>query len=434
MTCMVEDDITVDAERVEDARLNRVFEALEQLAAADVESMDRQSLDGVSAVRRTVVAFCDAIDIRIARRSRQLAAEGRSEPPADVLRERGRRSGRDAAAAASREVACEQLPTFEGALGDGSVTAGHLDALATATGKLNDTDRAEFASHEGDLLKHAKKNSVEAFERECRDLGRIIAAKNGDDGRSELERQREKNNIRQWVDRNTGMGHLHAELDPESHALVWSAINSRLRTLKHQQDERGADDPVASLTHAQLEAKALVDLITGSGALGRRVPEVIVLIDYDTLVGALRDDSVCETSNGFVVTPATVRRYCCEAGIVPTVLGSDGEVLDVGAAARLATPAQRRATLAMYRTCTFPACQVPVDRCEIHHVDDWLHHRRTNLGGLAPLCCQHHHLIHEGGWTITMTPDRTITITRPDGTHYFTGITTDRQTRSTESG
>jgi len=429
MTCTVDDDTIV-----EDDRLTRVFEAIERMAAADIESMDRQSLDGVTAARRTVVAFCDAIDIRVARRSRQLAAEGRSEPPADVLRERGRRSGRDAAAAAGREEACDQLPSFEDALGDGSVTAGHLDALANATSKLNDTDRTEFASHEGDLLKHAKKNSVEAFERECRDLGRIIAAKNGDDGRSELERQREKNNIREWVDRNTGMGHLHAELDPESHALVLSAINARLRTLKHQQDERGADDPVEPLNHTQLEAKAFVDLITGSGAIDRRVPEVIVLIDFDTLLSALREESVCETSNGVHVTPDTVRRYCCDAGIVPAVLGSAGEVLDVGAAARLATPAQRRATFAMYQTCAFANCKVPVDRCEVHHVDDWLHHRQTNIGRLAPLCCQHHHLIHEGGWTITMTDDRTITITRPDGTHYFTGVTTDRRNARAGSG
>lgn len=433
MTCTVEDDITVDDGRVEDARLTRVFEALEQLAAADIESMDRQSLDGVSAARRTVVAFCDAVDIGIARRSRQLAAEGRSEPAADVLRERGRRSGRDAAAAAGREEACEQLPSFEDALGDGTVTSGHVDALASVTSKLNDTDRAEFASHEDGLLRHAKKNSVEAFERECRNLGRTISAMNGDDGRSELERQREKNNVRQWVDRNTGMGHLHAELDPESHALLWSAINNRLRTIKHQQDERAGDDPVAPLNHTQLEARAFVDLITGSGAIDRRVPEVIVLIDYATLVGALHDGSVCETSNGITVTPATVRRYCCEANIVPTVLGSAGEALDAGEAARLATPAQRRATFAMYRTCAFPSCQVPVDRCEIHHVDDWLHHRQTNLGRLAPLCCQHHHLIHEGGWSITMTSDRTINITRPDGTRHFAGITTDRQAVATRS-
>lgn len=155
-----------------------------------------------------------------------------------------------------------------------------------------------------------------------------------------------------------------------------------------------------------------------------------MLIDWDTLLDGLRADSVCETSAGVDVPPATVRRWCCDATIIPVVLGGDGEVLDVGAGSRLATQGQRRAMLAMYSTCCFPGCTTPVDRCEIHHVDEWLHTRRTDLGRLAPLCCRHHHAVHEGGWQLTMAADRTITITRPDGTHYFTGRTTDRRTTS----
>jgi hypothetical protein len=47
-----------------------------------------------------------------------------------------------------------------------------------------------------------------------RDLARAIVANSepGDD-KSELEHQREKNNIRSWINRETGMGHLHTELD-----------------------------------------------------------------------------------------------------------------------------------------------------------------------------------------------------------------------------
>ena len=43
-----------------------------------------------------------------------------------------------------------------------------------------------------------------------------------------------------------------------------------------------------------------------------------------------------------------------------------------------------------------------------------------------PLCDRHHHLVHEGGWTLTLQPDRTITLQRPDGTISFTGTTADR--------
>src|ERR671913_753693 len=38
----------------------------------------------------------------------------------------------------------------------------------------------------------------------------------------------------------------------------------------------------------------------------------------------------------------------------------------------------------------------------------------------------YHHLVHEGGWTLSMTPDRIATWTRPGGTTFHTGPTTDR--------
>lgn len=37
-----------------------------------------------------------------------------------------------------------------------------------------------------------------------------------------------------------------------------------------------------------------------------------------------------------------------------------------------------------------------------------------------PLCSRHHHLVHEGAWTIHLAPDRTLTTTRPDGTTHST--------------
>ena len=101
-----------------------------------------------------------------------------------------------------------------------------------------------------------------------------------------------------------------------------------------------------------------MQLVTGSTTLERRSPEVVVLIDLDTLLKGLHDASLSETSNGVPLPPSTVRRLCCDANIIPAVLNGDGEPLDVGRSQRLATPAQRRAILAMHRTCGFPGCAV----------------------------------------------------------------------------
>ena len=45
------------------------------------------------------------------------------------------------------------------------------------------------------------------------------------------------------------------------------------------------------------------------------------------------------------------------------------------------------------------------------------------------MCDRHHHDIHDGGWTLTMTPDRVLTLTAPDGSLRFHGDTRDRVTR-----
>jgi hypothetical protein len=106
-----------------------------------------------------------------------------------------------------------------------------------------------------------------------------------------------------------------------------------------------------------------------------------------------------------------------------------GEVLDRGREFRVANRAQRRALRAIYRTCAHPGCDINFDRCTIHHVIAWLHHGPTDLDNLLPLCNQHHHLVHEGRWRLTLDQHRVITIHRPDGTQHFHGTTTNRTSR-----
>ena len=142
-----------------------------------------------------------------------------------------------------------------------------------------------------------------------------------------------------------------------------------------------------------------------------------VLIDLDTLRDGLHDHSVCETSTGEPVPVATIRRLCCDADIIPVVLDGDGVALDVGRAKRVATREQRRALRAMYRTCAHPGCSVGFDDCDIHHVNPWTPTGLTDLDNLLPLCSRHHHLVHEGGWTLTLRADRTTVLVPPRRHH-----------------
>ena len=148
--------------------------------------------------------------------------------------------------------------------------------------------------------------------------------------------------------------------------------------------------------------------------------EILVIVDHHTVAHDLHDGSVCEYGNGVQLPPETVRRLCCQGRITPILLDADGVPLNVGRDQRLANRAQRRALRAMYRTCAFAGCDVAFDRCEIHHLVPWELGGLTDLSNLLPTCSYHHHLVHEGGWSLHLAPDRLLTIRQPDGDLFAT--------------
>ena len=101
---------------------------------------------------------------------------------------------------------------------------------------------------------------------------------------------------------------------------------------------------------------------------------------------------------GTLIGPETARRIACDAGIVPVVLGKDGQILDVGRRFRLFTSAQLRALWLRDGGCTFPDCTVPASWCEGHHLRHWADGGSTDLGNAALLCGRHHTIVHRKGY------------------------------------
>jgi hypothetical protein len=223
--------------------------------------------------------------------------------------------------------------------------------------------------------------------------------------------------VRSWTDKETGMRHTHIELDPVRDAALWAAIDHRRRQARATAG--------SGLTWEQLNLQALLAAVTQGGDV---VVQLHVLIDLATLQHGLHANSICELAHGTPLPVSVVRQMACRAEIIPIVLDGEGRALDIGRGARLATEPQRQALRAMHRTCIHPDCHVPFDECRIHHIVPWEEGGTTDLSNLAPLCesGKHHHDVHEGGWTLTMTADRVATWTRPDGTTYWTGSTIDR--------
>lgn len=389
----------------------------------DPDALDADELDAY--VRRVAElrAWCDARQVRATRRQRALAAEGQAAEPRSSLSNHGRQSGKEAAAADEREAVCTAMPAFEDALGDGTVSAGHVDAIATATNGLSDEEQAEFRDAADDLLADAERQGVDAFARSCRELARGIRARhNARADVDELEQQRKQSKVTRWVDRQTGMHKTLIECDPVTDRQIWSAVQSARGRLRRRDQQTGG----GRTSWDRLTVDAVVEAVAHAGATGRS--GLVVHIDVDSLTGGRHDRTLCETDSGVPVPVDTARRIACEAGVIPVVLDGGGVVLDEGRARRLATPEQRIAIEAMQATCSHPDCTVSIDECHIHHLDPWSPAGRTDLDNLAPLCDTHHHLVHEGGWTFTMTASRVGTWVRPDGTPYWSGSLNDRRT------
>ena len=395
-----------------------------QVRDTDPDVLDADGLAGYTMKIAELKAWCDSRQVRATRRQRALADEGRATDPQHSLTRDGRQSSKDAKTASERETVCTAMPGFEDALAAGSVSTGHVDAVAAATRNLDDEASAEFVAEADSLLGTAQQQGVDAFAKGCRDLAKSIRARhNAQSDIDELEQQRQQSKVSRWIDRSTGMHKTLIECDPVTDRQIWAAVQRERGRLRRRNQQTGGPKP----TWDRLTVDALVEAVIATGNTGAPARSgLVVHIDLHTLTNGRHDDTLCEADNGVEVPVEVARRMACNADIIPVVLNGEGVVLDEGRAKRLATPEQRLAIEAMQATCSHPDCTVTVDDCRIHHLDPWQRGGVTDLDDLAPLCEPHHHLVHEGGWDLIMTPDRVATWRRPDGELYWTGSVNDR--------
>jgi hypothetical protein len=388
----------------------RVLDAVTRLVSSSFDTADRDDLAVVTALNATLKAYTTYVDVRISRRANELKSTGESAGGfATVLDGNG--SARDAKAAEERDRACATVPGFEDALADGDVSAEHVDVLARLTKGLSDEERLEFEAASDTLLADAQ-GSAWNFERRLKLLIADIKARiRPHDDVEEAERQKAASTVKRWTDKDTGMKHTMISLDPLRDEQLHKIIDAKLAELRQ-------DPANAKVPFEQLKVMALLAAVSAeAGAMG--VAEVVIHTDAKTHCEGRHADTMCETIDGVPVPVATMHRYCCEAAITAVIVEADGTVRRLTAEPRLANRAQRRVLAAMYSTCAHPHCTVAFSKCRIHHVDWYEHGGLTVIDNMLPLCEEHHHLVHEGRWNLTMTPDRSVTWTRPDGSLWM---------------
>ena len=128
--------------------------------------------------------------------------------------------------------------------------------------------------------------------------------------------------------------------------------------------------------------------------------QITVTIDFNDLKAATAD-KVGHLIYGDALSAATIRRLACDAQILPVVLGSESQPLDVGTTVRLATGPMRKALIARDKSCV--CCGAPPIYCDAHHVVSWIDGGETKITNLVLICKRCHRDLHAGHWDIQIT-------------------------------
>lgn len=117
----------------------------------------------------------------------------------------------------------------------------------------------------------------------------------------------------------------------------------------------------------------------------------MVVVDADTLNSRVEgSDPGCGP-----VSFGDVAMLAFRADIYGAVRDQRNVTINFGRFRRFASTLQRVAVIARDGGhCVFPGCHTDHERCEVHHVTEYEHGRRTDLENLALLCKARHAHLH----------------------------------------
>jgi len=392
-----------------------VTNALRQLrravSATDLTAHDASAVRSLISELRLTERSLTALNVKAARRSDALAAEGAAPDAEEALLGTGDVSGSTARKERDRGRIADAIPELGDALDEGKIGGEHLDAVSNAAKGLDPELRPLFDACAGDLVDRSDNTPVDTFRKQVRRLAEKVK---NDHGLATAQKQREATGLSMWKTRD-GMGHIRGDFDPELYEIIRNGVARQTAAMASA--SANTSDPVTKGKH--LDALALAELVQGGNAARGRA-DITVVVDGETFMSGPNDHSMRETLDGEQLAYETVRRLCCDALIRKVLLDTDGRPIDVGRAHRTATDRQWVALKAIYSTCAWHNCDRPITWCQAHHIDTWDSGGLTDLDNLIPLCSKHHHAVHEGQWSIKLLPDRTLRIFQPDGRHHAT--------------
>jgi hypothetical protein len=192
--------------------------------------------------------------------------------------------------------------------------------------------------------------------------------------------------------------HLYALADPRRHP------NPDRSDRPDRPDDE--PDPSGPVITPELLGQALMeyiehypdDRLPDSGATNATVT---VVMSLDSLLTGL---GVATLDSGGRISAGEARRLACDAGLVPAVLGTRSEVLDLGRTSRFFKVPQRRAMGLRDGGCTTEGCGMPPGACHAHHELLCSEGGNSDLDTGRLLCPRHHRVAHDRRYEVRHLP------------------------------
>ncbi|MEX0426009.1 DUF222 domain-containing protein [Nocardioides sp. DS6] len=298
--------------------------------------------------------------------------------------------------------ALERRPALDAALRDGRVPVEHTRVIARALEilppELTDEQRAKA---EQILLDEATRLTPTQLRRVGDHLLEILDPQATDDalGRR-LQAEEDRAHRRTWLtltDPGDGTVHLKGRIPKVAGARLRTYLEAFTQPRLAALEDRGQRVPYDRLlgqAFCQLLERYDPDQLPRHGG---DATTLVITMPHDQLT---RELGVATLPDGTPVTAAAARRLACAAGLLPAVLGAQGEVLDLGRQIRLFTPVQRKALRIRHRTCAAEGCTIAATWTEAHHLRPWAAGGRSDLSNAVLLCGHHHRLAHHPGYDL----------------------------------
>ncbi len=300
----------------------------------------------------------------------------------------------------SGELVEPELPATAAAASEGALSAEHVHVIGQAMQKLPPAVGVRERAEAEEFL---AEQSRDMDPQRVRVLARRLHAVLDPDGTLDED----KPDRRELIFRRDvgGMDYVRGRLDSEASAIVQAALGPLA------QPEPAHDGLPDTRCGSRRRADALVELCRrtlddgGLPTVGGEKPQVTVTIALEDLRSKQSDDTSRRPGTGTLATGAPItaeaaRRIACDAAIIPILLGSQSEPLDIGRATRTIPTGIRRAVVARDVGCVHPGCTAPAAWCQTHHVKHWADGGPTSLANLVLLCHHHHWIVHHEGWQI----------------------------------